>query len=70
MRRVPAAGGHSDMLTVERSINPKNKKLRTEIVVDDVRRLGGFLALTTAEGSWRAVIVDAADEMNVPVGVP
>lgn len=62
-RRV-AAGGHSDMLTVQRSINPKNGKLRTEIVVDDVRRLGAFLALTTAEGSWRAVVVDAADEMN------
>lgn len=62
-RRV-AAGGHSDMLTVERSINPKTSKLRTEIVVDDVRRLGAFLALTTAEGSWRAVVVDAADEMN------
>jgi DNA polymerase-3 subunit delta' len=62
-RRV-AAGGHCDMLTVQRSINPKNGKPRTEIVVDDVRRLGAFLALTTAEGSWRAVVVDAADEMN------
>lgn len=62
-RRVNA-GGHSDLATIERSINPKGGKLRSEIVVDDVRRLSSFLALTTGEGDWRVVVVDAADEMN------
>jgi len=62
-RRV-ASGGHSDLLTVERSVNMRTGKLRGEIVVDDVRRLSSFLALTTGEGQWRAVVVDVADELN------
>lgn len=62
-RRV-VSGGHSDLLTVERSMNAKTGKLRGEIVVEDVRRLSSFLALTTGEGQWRVVVVDVADEMN------
>ncbi len=62
-RRV-ASGGHSDLFTVERTDSPTTKKLRTEIVVDDVRRATNFLRLTPGEGTWRIVIVDAADEMN------
>lgn len=62
-RRV-ASGGHSDLLSVERSINPKTGKLRGEIAVEDVRRLSGFLSLTTGESAWRAVVVDVVDEMN------
>lgn len=59
-----ASGGHSDLFTVERSINPSSKNLRTEIVVEDVRNATQFLRLTPGEGAWRVVIVDAADEMN------
>ncbi len=62
-RRV-AAGGHADLLVVERSLDPRRKKLRSEIVVDDTRAIAGFLRLTPAEGSWRVVIVDGADLMN------
>lgn len=62
-RRV-ASGGHSDLLVIERGIDPKRKKARSEIVVDDVREASRFLHLTPAEGAWRVVIVDAADEMN------
>jgi DNA polymerase-3 subunit delta' len=60
-----AAGGHADLLTVERGVDPKRKdRLRSEIVVDDTREVAGFLRLTSAEGGWRIVIVDSADEMN------
>jgi DNA polymerase-3 subunit delta' len=62
-RRV-ASGGHSDLLAIERGIDPKRKKPRSEIVVDDVREASRFLHLTPAEGAWRVVVVDAADEMN------
>jgi DNA polymerase-3 subunit delta' len=62
-RRV-AAGSHADLLTIERSLDD-NKRLRTSIVVDDVRRIGGFARLTSAEGGWRIVIVDSADELNL-----
>ncbi|HXQ50190.1 MAG TPA: DNA polymerase III subunit delta' [Stellaceae bacterium] len=62
-RRV-ASGGHSDLLVVERSYDPRRKRLRTEIVVDDTRTIASFLRLTPAEGGWRIVIVDGADAMN------
>src|ERR1700744_368484 len=48
-RRV-AAGTHADLLTVEREWDPKRKRLRGEIVVDDVRRVADFLRRTPAEG--------------------
>ncbi len=62
-RRV-AVGGHADLLTVERTWDKKRERLRGEIIVDDVRGVGHFLRLTAAEGGWRVVVVDCADEMN------
>lgn len=62
-RRV-ASGGHADLLTVERAYDPRRRRLRGEIVVGDTREIGSFLRLTPAEGGWRVVIVDGADEMN------
>jgi DNA polymerase III subunit delta' len=66
-RRV-AAGGHADLLTVERAYDPRRKRLRSEIVVGDVREIGAFFHLTAAEGGWRVVIVDGADAMNRNAG--
>lgn len=62
-RRV-ASGGHSDLLTIERSVDPKRNRLRSEIIVDDVRRIGHFFAHAPAEGGWRVVVIDVAEEMN------
>jgi DNA polymerase-3 subunit delta' len=62
-RRV-ASGGHADLLVVERGYDPKRKRRRSEIVVDDVRAIADFMHLTAAEGGWRIIIVDGADEMN------
>jgi DNA polymerase III subunit delta' len=63
-RRV-ASGGHADFKVVERGwTDDKKTRLKTEITVDEVRDVGAFLSLTPAEGGWRVVIVDAADEMN------
>ncbi len=62
-RRV-ASGGHSDLFTVERKRDPKKGKLYTEIRAEDVRDIGPFLFTTPAEGGWRVVVIDCADEMN------
>jgi len=59
-----AAGSHPDMLVVERGYDEKRKKMRGEIVVDDVRQIGSFLRLTPSLGGWRVVVLDSADEMN------
>src|SRR5438034_4587944 len=62
-RRV-ASGGHADLLTVERAYDPRRRRVRGEIIVENTREIGAFLRLTPAEGGWRVVIVDGADEMN------
>ena len=64
--RQIAAAAHPDCRLVRRSINPKSRpaKLRGEIVVDDIRALGPFLRQTAAQGGWRVVVIDTADEMN------
>jgi DNA polymerase-3 subunit delta' len=62
-RRV-AAGGHADVLTVERAYDPRRRRLRSEILVEDTREIAGFLRRTAAEEGWRIVIVDGAEEMN------
>ena len=49
---------------LRRTVNEKSGKLRSQIVVDDVRAVRRFLSLTAADGGWRVVIVDVADEMN------
>jgi len=59
-----AAGGHGNLLTIERGVDPVRRVMRSEIVVDDVRKLQGFFGRTGAEGGWRVCIVDSADEMN------
>ena len=62
-RRV-ASGGEGGLKSVTRSINPETKKLRKQIVVDDIRALGGFFRMSAADGGRRVVIIDDADEMN------
>ena len=63
-RRV-ASGGHADFKLIERGwADDKKGKRKSEITIDEVRDVGAFLSLTPAEGGWRVVVVDAADEMN------
>ena len=62
-RRV-ASGGIADLLVVERGVEPRRKRQRSEIVVDDTRSIAGFMRLTPSEGEWRVVILDGADFMN------
>ncbi len=62
-RRV-AAASHADLLTVEREYDPKRKRMKTQIAVDDVRDIPKFMTLTPAEGGWRVVIVDGAEDMS------
>lgn len=66
-RRV-AAASHADLLTVERVYDNKRKRMKTQIAVDDVRKINGFMSLTPAEGGWRVVVVDGAEELNQASG--
>ena len=62
-RRV-AAGSHADLLTIERMFDAKAKRMKTQIAVEDARRVGPFLHLTAAEAGWRVVVIDGAEELN------
>ena len=59
-----AAGGHADVLVVEKSEN-KQGNLSPVIIAEDVRNVRKFFHMTAGEGGWRVVILDTADEMNV-----
>lgn len=63
--RLVASGAHPDLLVVERGVDPRRKRQRREILVDEARGVADFLHLTSAQGGWRIVIVDGADAMNV-----
>ncbi len=58
-----AAGSHADLLTIEPGVDEAGKE-RSNIGVEDVRRIGEFFSLTPAESEWRVVIIDSADDMN------
>lgn len=58
------AGSEPRLQVLRRGVNPRTGKLRTEIVVEDVRAVREFLHYTMPDGGWRVVIVDPADEMN------
>lgn len=62
-RRV-SSGGHSDLRVYERTVNAKTGRLHRDISVEEIRDVRSFLSLTPAEGAWRVVIVDSADDMN------
>jgi DNA polymerase III subunit delta' len=62
--RRAAAGTHADLLTITRATDEKRQRVRTEIVLEDVRPISGFLRRTAAEGGWRVVIVDGVEHLN------
>ena len=58
-----SAGGHADLLTVERKPNERGK-WSNNIPIDDIRKIKSFFSKTAAEDGWRIVIIDSADEMT------
>ena len=59
-----ASLGHADLLVIERAWDERGGRWRSEVTVDEVRRINAFYAMTAAEGGYRICVVDAADEMN------
>ncbi len=63
IRRI-AALAEPGVFICRRPWDPKAKRLKTAITVDEVRKLKSFFTLSAADGGWRIAIVDAADELN------
>ena len=59
-----AAGGHSDLLTIERQIDTKKGARKANLDVETARKVAPFLRMTASNGGWRLVVIDDADTMN------
>lgn len=62
--RLVAQGAHPDLFVAERRVDPKTERQESEISVDTIREMIGFMARTPALGGWRVAIVDVADDLN------
>ncbi len=61
--RQIAQGSHPNFLHIRRPPVDRGEGFRTQITVDEVRRLNHFFRSTAAE-SWRVALIDPADDMN------
>jgi len=59
-----AARGHADLLVIERPVDPKTKKLKGKIGVEETRKVTHFFTHSAAEGGWRICIIDTADDLG------
>ena len=63
--RQIAIGAHPSVLHLTRPPNEKTKGFKTVLTVDEIRKVNRFLSMTSHDGSYRVVIVDPADDMNI-----
>ena len=62
-RRV-AAGGHGDLLTIERPFLNDQGRETQDLNIAQARRIAPFLHRTAAEDGWRVVLLDDCHRMN------
>ena len=62
--RQIATGAHPSVLHLTRPLNDKTKAYKSAVTVDEIRKVGRFLSMTSHDGGYRVVIVDPADDMN------
>lgn len=62
--RLVAQDAHPSLLHLTRPWVEKDKKFKTVITVEEIRRVSRFLSMTVHDGGYRIVIVDPADDMN------
>ena len=63
MAKLLAAGSHPDFRGLERLERPTGGLARN-ISVDQVRSLGDLLTVTPSMSPWRAIVIDAADDLE------
>jgi DNA polymerase III subunit delta' len=59
------AGSHPDLMRIGLEENEKTGKLRSEIVIEQIRSLSAKLALTPQFGGAQVAVIDPAEAMNV-----
>ncbi|MBB4001633.1 MAG: DNA polymerase III subunit delta' [Aurantimonas endophytica] len=62
--RQIAQGTHPGLIHIVRPGNERTGGFRTQITVDEVRRLNRFFHATASGSGWRVALIDPADDMN------
>ena len=62
--RKVMARSHPNLLVLERPLDERTHRRKSELTVDEIRRTVGFYGNTGGEAGWRIAIVDPADDMN------
>jgi DNA polymerase-3 subunit delta' len=62
--RLVAAGSHPDLMRLERLARDGGAELARSINVDQVRGLQRLFATTPSMSAWRAVVIDAIDDLE------
>ena len=62
--RQIAAGAHPQVLHLTRPLDVKTGKFKTQLTVEETKRIGRFLTRTVAGNGHRIVIVDPVNDMN------
>lgn len=62
--RQISVGSFADLMVITKGWNEKTKKWRTEISVDQVRKISKLFANRAAQNGWRICIIDCADDLN------
>lgn len=62
--KLLAAGTHPDRMLMTLEENTKTHKMRTEIVVDQIRALSARLAMASQLDGWQVAVIDPAELMN------
>lgn len=62
--RQMAALSDPGTLLIRRAWDQDRKRLKTQITVDEIRKLNSFFGLSAPDGGSRVVIIDSADELN------
>lgn len=64
VRRQIAALSHPDLILLRRPWDFTLKKFKSELPVDEVRKLRGFFSRHSSFGGARIAVIDCADDMN------
>jgi DNA polymerase III subunit delta' len=62
--RQIASGAHPQVLHLTRPLDIKTGKFKTQLTIDETKRIGRFLTRTVAGNGHRVVIVDPVNDMN------
>lgn len=62
--RKVATRAHPNLLVLERPYDEQNKRFKSQLAVDEIRKTVSFFGSTGGEDNWRVAIVDPADDLN------